>query len=231
MNRSCTLALFTVVSLALAAPTSASTLSVELRLASIPASITLCRDAANMAVLPIDHQWQIVFDLDGNASTGDPEIGLEAVLVVGTLVQFPPCAPHAVAAGSAFESYVTRWNTIIGDWDVVAPATVTVDAPNATLHVSFDDSALSAAGVGGIARIGAAALAGYTLGGTVTFATDGVPFFTRGNSPTIAVTDPAADVIDCATPCSTASAWYPLIDIRALQVGGVTDHLLVAGFE
>lgn len=230
MNRSRTFALFTLLSAAFAAPTSAATLSVDLFLASIPSSITLCRDAAAIGTFPVDHQWQIGFDLDGNASTGQPDTGNEAVLVVQTLTQSPPCAPQAVAAVSAFETGVLRWNASQGNFETAGPATVIVDAPNGRLRMSFDSSALPPPGIGSIAAIAATSITGYSAGGVI-FAFDGVPRFTRGISPSIAVSDPADDVGDCETPCSTASSWYPLVDMRTLQVVGAADLVFAAGFE
>jgi hypothetical protein len=230
MNRSCTFALFTLVSATFAAPTSAATLSVDLGLALIPSSITLCRDAAVINEFPVDHQLRIGFDLDGNTSTGQPVSGNEAILIVQTLTQSLPCAPQAVPAISAFETGVLRWNASSGEFETAGPATVIVDVPNGRLRMSFDNSVLPAPGMGSIAGIDATSFAGYSSSG-VMYANDVVPRFTRGTSPSITVSDPANDVAGCVSLCSTASSWYPLVDMRSLQIGAATDLLFSSGFE
>lgn len=203
---------------ALARAVDAAPVTFDFKLASIPGTITLCRDPVAAQAYGVDHEYLAYLDLDGSTATGDPATGAETLLIVTTLGQSNPCSPHSVSASAAFVAAMVIWNN--GAWDYANPISLTtsVDTATATLSAFGDDGTAPLSGLRAASRVQPAAFGTYSSAGTPKIANDNVAVFTRGTAPGSSASDPAGDVQNCSSPCSAAANWYPLVDVLGVTV-------------
>jgi hypothetical protein len=204
------------VAFAAMASATAQTISATLSVASLPSTITLCRDAAANSAFHIDEQWQVDIDVDGDAATGD-QTGVDAALVITTIQQPTPCSPTVVATADALQAVVAVWNPDTHQLqDSGATATLALDFAAHTMTISAD-LAGALAGVGASSLIHAIAVASYTADGNVPkLAADS----TIVTPPYASIGDASGDVQQCTSPCSAAAPYYGLIDIVGLSTQG-----------
>lgn len=202
---------YTTTSMAAAQPNS---LSVTLQLASLPTTITLCRDStALQATGGMDEIWEVGIDTDANPATpGGQSGGLEIVLGVSTLQQVTPCSPHtANTQSSVVGGDLGVWDSSQQNYvDSGIPVSVALDFTAKTIT-------MTAPLIGPLANIKGIATLYAATGGVYTDPNGTIPTFAGDNgnafTPLSGMTDPAGDVSQCSAPCSPTASWYGLVDL------------------
>jgi hypothetical protein len=191
-------------------------MSTTISLASLPKTITLCRDPNSYAPNYFDEEWLIQLDVDHNTATGDRS-GVDALFVIQTVVVQTPCKPQTVPTEGNIVATLFQWAG--GGSQQFLPS-----ATPAFLRLDFNHSTIVVrspmtgplVGLNSQSVVDVASLAGYTSGPTVITADDFTNIFKFGT----ATTSPANDVDDCRTECQ-GQPWYSMIDI----VGASTSQL------
>lgn len=199
-------------SIPFSAQAQSNTLSVTLSLASLPQTITLCRDATAIQAFGVDEQWQAGIDVDANSATPVGSLqGIETILVAQTLSQNYPCAPTSAGTQASVVAGLFVWDSIQNNY-------VQSSVP---VNLSFDFTAhtitMTAPLTGPLANLnGTAPIYALTQGSyTDPNGTNPTSAYDNGNAFTSlsGMTDPAGDVLQCSSPCGALTTWYGLIDL------------------
>lgn len=200
---------------------------VEFDLASLPTTVDLCRypPAFTNGAGNNDSQWDAAFNLSG-ADPGDGSGGYETLVVAYTTPQAQNCSSNSAPLSSSVSAVLAQWDSGQQNYLPIDDLPVSVDVAHGKIIVQADRSASQFSGLSANSRIGMVANAIYVAAATTQTAVDPSPLFGFGGS----FTDPLQDVQGCSAPCSTASTWYPQIDL----VGGsvrMGDKIFANGFD
>jgi hypothetical protein len=212
MIKSICFALLLAAAVLLPCRSDAASLGVTLTLSDLPTTVTLCRDLTAITSYQVDEQWQIGINTDGSIATGDGG-GTDAILVIETLPQMPPCSAHMVALdANALVAFSVLWDQASQQFQYDTSLEFSVDTTANTLTVNATPAI--AAEVTGASTLSVAGAAAYTpSGNSSTLAYDNAGPL----APTASLTDPVGDVQACTSPCSPMTAYYPMIDIVKAQ--------------
>jgi len=192
-----------------------NTFSVQFSLASLPSTITLCRDSAAIQAFGVDEEWLAGIDVDGNASTGDPtNAGVDVLLFIETAQQSAPCSPISASTTSSLMAGMAVWDNAQQAYALSAvQPTLDINLATKTLTVSAPMSGpLAKLSVN--SKIYPAADGGYSGGMGVQVAYDN----TQPLNPPATASDPSNDVQGCSSPCGTGVSWYGLIDLTGVTL-------------
>ncbi len=192
----------------------ANSISVTLTLDGLPGILTLCRDSNAIKTYGIDEEWGAFIDVDNNKATG--LYGFDVVLTIDTLPQNYPCNATAANTQQSLVAGVAVWDASQSTFVPASQtATVVADLAAHTLTITTDVSGVLS-NLNTASTITVQSVATYTPSGTTApTSTDDV---TNAIEPGTSTTDPVHDAAGCSAPCSTAVAWYPLIDVVGLSV-------------
>jgi len=193
-----------------------NSLSAKFELAGLPSTITLCRDPAAIQAFGVDEQWQLGIDVDNNASTGAPPVGVDVIVAAVTMTPAAPCTSTTANTADSLAAGVFAWS----DADQMfmptdATATVSLDFVAHTITINTDlMGALS--GLTPSSKLLVSTVGAYQPSmGAPTVALDGTSTAFHVDEP---VTLPANDVQGCASTCSPGAPWYPLVDLVGMEV-------------
>lgn len=204
-----------------------NTMYVEFDLASLPATVDLCRYPG----LPTggasfsDSNWLAAFAPTG-ADTGNGSGGFETIVVAYTTPQTQSCSANSAPMASSIQAELDKWDAAQQTYVMVASLPVDVDVASGKIVVQADRSAAPFASLSAASKIIESGSANYLQAGTLQSAFDLSSSFGLGAS----FTDPTQDVQSCTAPCSTAVSWYPQIDL----IGGsvhLVDEIFGDGFD
>ena len=202
-----------------------ATLIATVSVAALPTTITLCRDPNAYAAEGGDETWQMYINVDNKTTTGSPGTGYDAVIVIQTnTTTSSNCIPTMADTESSLIAAVEVWDASQGTF-VLAPIapTLSFDFSRSTMTVTVPAGG-PFAGISSSSPVRVAALATYTGAAGATAAEDSTAGFKFGNG----VVDATNDVGQCASPCSSAASYYPLIDLVGASLG---DVIFQSSFE
>ncbi len=214
VGRSFSLLFLFAASLAPAPMAWANTMSVKLTLSGLPSTITLCRVPSAIAVFQVDEQWLIPINVDANVSTGDAS-GIDVELIVETMQQSSGCTPTSASTMSALVAGVIVWDPLTQNFvNSEQVAILSLDFVANTLTITTDLSGVLAS-LSPQSLIYAGSFATYTpTSQPATYAFDKAGPIHVGDS----IVSLPNNVMQCTSPCSPASSYYPLIDIVGVAI-------------
>lgn len=203
-----------------------NTLYFEFDLASLPATVDLCRYPQVFATNGgSDSQWLALSDVDNNSGTGAG--GFDAIIAVETTPQSAGCTTHSAPFAQSLSAELDRFDSTTQNFVKVGSLPVTVDIAGGKIIVQADRSVSPLTGISAQSPTGMETTGVYyPAPPTYPGAYDVSGAFALGKS----FTDPTGDVQACTSPCLTSASWYPQIDL----VGGslmATNEIFGNGFE
>lgn len=205
----------------------ANTVYLEFDLASLPATMALCRYPAYFATSSgsSDSIWIAGLDLDGNSSTpiGSPG-GFESAITVYTTPQSSGCTPNSAALNSALTAELDKFDTASNAMVFVSSLPVTADAATGKIVVQADKSVAALSGLSTNSLYIEQAAGNYASPPQTAYDQGGAHV---GSAFTTAAT---TGVQQCNTPCSNSVPWYPQINLTG---GSMTlpDDVFRNGFD
>ena len=202
-----------------------ATITATMSVASLPTTITLCRDPKAYAAEGADEGWEMYINVDNKTTTGSPGAGYDTVIVVETsMAMAAACIPMTADTQSSLIVAVEVWDASQGTF-VLAPIapTLSLDFARSTMTITVPADG-SFAGISSSSPVRVATFATYSSPAGATAAQDMTAEFTFGNG----AVDATNDVAQCAPPCSSAASYYPLIDLVGASLG---DVIFQSSFE
>ncbi|HEX3124413.1 MAG TPA: hypothetical protein VHQ21_14045 [Rhodanobacteraceae bacterium] len=218
-------------------------LRVNIRVASLPQQITLCRDLGGDAIAELlfdedgEYEWAAYIDADGNPATSNPSYDADALLLIYSTDPQDPlyfwhdCAPHAVDTAKALRAELVDLRPgARGDYPFTRTRVpLEVDFAKNTLRVALDRNLPELAGLSPTSRFNFSA-AGIYQGPCVpydprchgqAYAVDLVDPLLLGAGPQVVANDPGNDLAGCVpTDRHPDTSWCQPLDIVSIEFAG-----------